>query len=91
MIRRDPYHTRPISAGANLESQLRGRLRISIAFRLAAPAIAVITFFGCIVFSWETVAGAGPCLLRAAIAGLAAFGLIRLVGRAVTDYWGRHG
>ena len=91
MAHRDPRVTRTFAPGGNLESQLRKRLRISIAFRLASPAIAIITFFCCIVFSWETLAGAGPCLLRATIVGLVAFGLIRLLGRAVADYWGRRG
>ena len=73
-----------------LDSRLRKRLRINSAFRLAAPGIAAIAFLGCAAVSWHK-ASIAFCLTRAALAGLAALVLMRLVGIAAANHWGNRG
>ncbi len=86
MSSRPPRIRHAFGSDVYLDSQLRKRLAIRAAFRVAAPGIAVLVFILCAASSYEAGGSILLCLTRAGFAGLAAFILLRLVGRAAANY-----
>ena len=91
MAPRPPRIRHAFGSDVYLDSQLRKRLAIRAAFRVAAPGIAVLVFILCAASSYESGVSVLPCLTRAAFAGIAAFVFMRLVGTAAANYWGNRG